>query len=182
MGIPEDIARFEQDLGELIIKYEQYFLGLEKREPLKLLQTVEKSSRKYTPANIVNTMHRFRYNALIARFNSYRQHWNRIVRLIEEGKYSRDQFKMKLHQQGGDNGRHHPQEPEGTPEAERLYQQYIEARKACHLPTGTITLDLIASTIAKQKPLLTEKYHCEQVEFKVVIEDGKPKIKARPKR
>ncbi|MBT0652108.1 MXAN_5187 C-terminal domain-containing protein [Geomobilimonas luticola] len=181
MAIPEDIARFEQDLGELIIKYEQYFLGIEKREPLKLLQTVEKSSRKYTPANIVNTMHRFKYNALIARFNSYRQHWNRIVRLIEEGKYSRDQFKMKLHEQGGDNGRH-LHEPVGSAEAERLYQQYLEARKACHLPTGTITLDLIASTIAKQKPLLTEKYHCEQIEFKVVIEDGKPKIKARPKR
>ena len=182
MGIPEDIAQFEQNLGELIIKYEQYFLGLEKREPLRLLQEVERASRRYMPANIVNTMHRFRYNSLIARFNSYRQYWNRIVRLMEEGKYSRDQFRMKLHLREGNSGKHHhPPEPPQDPEVERLFQQYIEARKACHLPTGNITPDLISSAIEKQKPILAEKYHCQQVEFKVVIEDGKPKIKARPK-
>ncbi len=182
MGIPEDIARFEKDLGELIIKYEQYFLGIEKREPLKLAQAVEKTSRMYTPANIVNTMQRFKYNTLIARFNSYRQQWNRILRLMEEGKYSRDQFKMKLHQHGGSDGIKQQNTPQEAPEAERLFQQYIEARKACNLPTGNISIGLISSTIAKQKPLLTEKYRCEQVEFKVVIEDGAPKIKARPKK
>ena len=47
MGLPEDIARLEQDLRELIIRYEQYFCGIEKREPLQLLDEVERRARRY---------------------------------------------------------------------------------------------------------------------------------------
>ena len=46
MAIQEDIAFFEKGLNELIVKYEQYFLGIEKREPLKLLDEMEKLSRR----------------------------------------------------------------------------------------------------------------------------------------
>src|SRR5512136_2031549 len=106
LGIPEEIALFELNLNELVIKYEQYFLGLEQRAPLQLLDDVEKVSRKYQGYQIVNTMLKFRYNATIARLNSYKQYWNRINRLIEEGKYSRDRFKMEMHQQGKLDG--HP--------------------------------------------------------------------------
>lgn len=180
MGIPEDIALFEQHLNELVIKYEQYFLGLEKREPLKLLENVEKSARKYTNVNIVNTMLKFKYNSVVARLNSYKLYWARINRLIEDGKYSRDRFKMEMHQM---KGHAKPSEPEraGNPEVEKVYQQYMEARKACRLPVDNITPDMIATAIERQKPAIANKYRCDKIEFKVVIEEGIPKIKARPK-
>ena len=180
MGVAEDIAYFEQALGDLVIKYEQYFLGLEKREPLQLLAAVEKSSRTYTNVNIVNTMLKFKYNATVARLNSYKQYWNRINRLIEEGKYSRDRFKMELHLR---SKLEKPREvtPKVNHEMERLYRQYIEARKACDLPVMNVTPEMIAAVIEKQKPLIAQKYKCEHVEFQVVIESGQPKIKARPK-
>src|SRR5512147_1337683 len=95
MGVPEDIELFERNLKELIIKYEQYFLGLEKREPVKLLDEVDRLARKHTPATITNTMLMFRYNSIKSRLVSYKQYWNRTNRLIEEGKYSRDRFKME---------------------------------------------------------------------------------------
>jgi len=60
MGIPEDIALFELNLQELIIKYEQYFLGLEKRAPLQLLDEVERMARKYQGYQIINTMQKFK--------------------------------------------------------------------------------------------------------------------------
>ena len=109
MGIPEDVAFFEQGLGELIVKYEQYFLGVEKREPLKQFNELEKMGRKYQGFQIVNTMIKFRYFAAIARFNSYKQYWGRINRLIEEGKYSRDRFKMEMHQKDKRPGLPRPQ-------------------------------------------------------------------------
>lgn len=180
MGIPEDIALFEQSLNELVIKYEQYFLGLEKREPLRLLDEVEKFARKYMAVNIVNTMLKFKYNSIVARFNSYKQYWNRINRLIEDGKYSRDRFKMEMHRPKG-----HARPPESrdtvTPEVARVYRQYMEARKACRLPVDNITPEMIATAIERQKPAIANKYHADQIEFKVVIEEGVPKIKARPK-
>lgn len=191
MGIPEDVALFEQYLSELIIKYEQYFLGLEKREPLRLLGEVEGLSRKYQGFQIVNTMMKFKYNAAIARLNSYKQYWTRITRLMEEGKYSRDRFKMEMHQKGkpagqsgqaGTAGEKAGKEKRGVnPEIEAVYRSYLEARRACHLSTDAVTPEVIAAAIEKQKPAIMSKYRCTGVEFKVVIEDGTPKIKARPK-
>ena len=187
MGIPEDIVLFEQSVNELIIKYEQYFLGLEKREPLGLLGNVESLARKYQGYQIVNTMMKFRYNSAISRLYSYKQYWGRITRLIEDGKYFRDQYKMALHQKEKLEGRSAKEnEPDRTekinsPEVEAVYHAYLEARRACNLPVNNVRQEMIAAAIEKQKPVIMRKFNCTTVEFKVVIEDGTPKIKACPR-
>ena len=182
MGVAEDLDQFEQLLSELIIKYEQYFLGIEKREPLRLFSQVERLSQRFISGGITNSMQRFRYNCLVARFTTYRQYWSRIVRLIEEGKYSRDRFKMKIHERDRNLEPAPQPEPEKPVEREidRVYQQYLEARVACNLSTDGISPEMIAAAIDKQRPLILERFHCKEVEFRVVIEEGKPKIKARP--
>jgi hypothetical protein len=188
MGISEDIVLCEQSVNELIIKYEQYFLGLEKREPISLLSEVERLARKYQGYQIVNTMMKFKYTTAIARLNSYKQYWSRINRLIEEGKYSRDRFKMEMHlkdklPERSPKDRPLPLEEKivTNPEIESLYRTYLEARQVCHLPTDNITREMIAAGIGRQTPVIMEKYKCKGVEFRVVIEEGTPKIKARPK-
>ena len=182
MGVAEDLDQFEQMLGELIIKYEQYFLGIEKREPLRLFGQVERLSQRFLSGGITNSMQRFRNNCLVARFTTYRQYWNRINRLMEEGKYSRDRFKMKIHERDK-NLEPSPQPEPGKPaerEIDRVYQQYLDARVACKLSTDGISPAMITAAIEKQRPLIMERHHCKGVEFRVVIEGGKPKIKARP--
>ncbi|MCE1227349.1 MAG: hypothetical protein LWW87_12850, partial [Geobacteraceae bacterium] len=77
MGIAEDLLILETRLKELITSYEQYFIGLEKREPLKLAEEVEKLVRRYAGTPINNTMYKHRYNNLVARLNTYRQQWTR---------------------------------------------------------------------------------------------------------
>lgn len=187
MGVTEDVALFEQGVSELIIKYEQYFIGIEKREPIKLLNDVESLGRKYLNVQIVNTMLKFKFNATLARLNSYKQYWNRINHLIEEGKYSRDRFKMELHQKNKSGAQPGKEEQPKTCEkgltleVETIYHKFIEARKACHMPVGNITHEMISAAIEKQKPVIISRFKCKAVEFKVVIEEGVPKIKARPK-
>lgn len=187
MGIAEDIALFEECLKELIIKYEQYFLGLEQREPLRLFNDAEALSRKYQNFQIVNTMMKFRYNSTIGRLNSYKTYWNRINRLIEEGKYSRDRFKMEMRQRrlSGQSGNTDQEGPDDkrllNPVVEIVYRTYLEARKACNLSVDYITPELVAAAIEKQTPVIMQKYNCKRIEFKVVIEEGTPKIKVRPK-
>ena len=187
MGVNEDVALFEQGVNELIIKYEQYFIGIEKREPMKLLNEVESLGRKYLSIQIVNTMLKFKYNSTMARLNSYKQYWTRINHLIEEGKYSRDRFRMELHQKQRATVQSSKEEQvkcceKGfNLEVETLYHKFIEARNACHLPVSNITHEMIAAAIEKQKPIIIDKFKCSTVEFKVVIEEGMPKIKARPK-
>jgi len=181
MGIAEEIFVFEEKLNELVRKYEQYFIGLEKREPIKLLEEVERTARKYSTTSIVNTMVKFKYNSLVARLQSYKQYWNRINREIEEGRYSRDKFRMGMHQKNQMPGVN-PTASGGNQEFDGISSLYLEARKACNLGTESITTATLKATLAKQKEALQQKYNCAEIEFHVVVEEGKPKIKARPKR
>lgn len=181
MAIAEDILKLDQQLKELICKYEQYFIGLEKREPLILLSEVEKLVRRYTGVPINNTMYKHRFTMLVARLNTYREHWNRILKLMEDGKYSRDRFIRDLHgrqqSQPQDNAAADAHQ-ETSHELDRILREFHQARTACNLPTSTITRALIAETIEKQKPLLAAKLGSEDLVFRVVVENGKPKLKA----
>jgi hypothetical protein len=181
MGIAEEIAVFEEKLNELVRKYEQYFLGVEKREPVKLLADVERTARRYVGTPIINTMVKFRYNSLVARLNSYKQYWNRINRQIEEGKYSRERFRMEMHQQNQHFASPPSTSPAIRPEIDSVYQQFIEARRSCNLAIDAISPEALQGTLERQRIALQQKHSCKEIEFRVVIEDGKPKIKARPK-
>ena len=181
MAIAEDVILLDQKLNELITRYEQYFIGLEKREPLQLLGEVEKLVRRYSGVPIHNTMHKHRFTMLVARLNTYREHWNRVLKLMEEGRYSRDRFISDLHlRQKNKPERRQPDSLAATAESDidRLVHEFREARKACNLPVDRITRDLVAATIEKQRPTLVAKLGTENVVFRVVIEDGKPKLKA----
>ncbi|MBL0226576.1 MAG: hypothetical protein IPQ16_13695 [Geobacteraceae bacterium] len=185
MAIAEDLAILETQLKELITRYEQYFVGLEKREPLVLLGGVEKLARQYANVHINNTMYKHKYNMLVARLNTYREHWNRILRLIEEGKYSRDRFIRDLHLRQKVNKPGHHEEvveehhrPHHDPELDRIFFELREARKACHLPVDKLSIEMVAETIQKNKAALAARLGTSDLVFRVVVEDGKPKIKA----
>lgn len=181
MAIAEDILILDRQLSELITKYELYFIGLEKREPLALFSEVEKMIRRHTGVPINNTMYKHRFTMLVARFNTYREHWNRILKLMEEGRHSRDRFISDLHhrQKIKPEKRGHGQtDSENEPDLDRIVHEFREARKACNLSADKITPSLIAETIKKQKPLLAAKLGSEDLTFRVVIENGKPKLKA----
>lgn len=182
MAIAEDLTILELQLKELIIRYEHYFVGLEKREPLPLMSSVEKLVRRYSGVRINNTMHKYKYTTLVARLNTYREHWNRTLRLIEDGKYSRDRFIRDLHLRQKDNGPvHHeesPKPPPRDPELERIFFELLEARKACHLPVDKLSIELVEATIAKSRAALVTRLGTSDLVFRVVVEDGKPKIKA----
>ncbi len=70
----------------------------------------------------------------------------------------------------------------GVPAAspiDRLHEAYMAARSK----TGEGNVDRAAFTamIQKQIPAIKQKFNCKSVEFKVVVEDGKTKLKAIPK-
>jgi hypothetical protein len=182
MAIVDDLPQLERLLSDLVTRYEQYFIGLEKREPLPQLTEVEKIVRRYagTPNN--NTMYKHRYQMLVARFNTYREHWNRVVRLIEEGRYTRDRFISDLRRRQETTA---PRRSEGTPpqqrdnDLERVYQEFREARQACNLPVDKLSRDMVAATIEKSRPALAARLGTGDLTFRVVVENGKPKIKAK---
>jgi hypothetical protein len=61
---------------------------------------------------------------------------------------------------------------------ERVYREYCKARKSCNLPVDTVSREQIRAAIEKQKPALKGKLGADDLCFRVVVEDGRPKIKA----
>jgi hypothetical protein len=86
----------EEELESLKAKYEQYFLGVERREPNRWRDDVKKKVMRIKGAFTRNAGLKFRIQSLHARYLSYERLWLRSVREKEEGTYRRDVLKAKF--------------------------------------------------------------------------------------
>jgi hypothetical protein len=89
MSIAEDIDILNSKVAQLKVEYEQYFMRVLRREPVKLRGEVDRLIRFYSTQSISNTSLKFKYNSVVAKYNSYKQYWTRALREIEEGTYVR---------------------------------------------------------------------------------------------
>lgn len=177
-----DLDLIEQAMKELEIAYEQYFLGSDRhrREPVKDREDLAKLLRRFANRRIMQTDLRFRYQNLATRFHSYQGYWDRILRLMDEGKYVR-----QLHKTPSLAAPSNDKAPTGAApvptEADRLFEQLAAAHRACHLEQQVPDRLQIAAFLDRQKEKIRERFGDRPVEFLVVTEAGKPKIKVRPK-
>ena len=171
------LDELQQQLKELEIRYEQYFAGVEKREPQRDRTELAKRLRLYTNRRIVWTDLKFRYQGLLSRFMSYSQYWDRILRLIDEGKYHRHTVKLQqppaVPAEPSAPGASHAQRKE----LERLHHQFMEARKACGLSGEGPSISKIAAFIDGQREKIQSHYGNKPIQFTVEISNGKPTIK-----
>lgn len=93
--IAAEVAEFEQKLERLRVSYEQYFMGIAKREPTVQLKDVVRIMRKLDQTQIRNTALRYRMRTLVQKFNTFRNYWNRTLRAIEAGTYHRDVARVR---------------------------------------------------------------------------------------
>ena len=92
----------EEQLDDLALKidriktlYEQYFMGIEKIEPLVARKDITRSMLELQQMHIRNTGLRFRFNTLLQKWNIYTTYWNRTLREIENGTYVPHLIKAK---------------------------------------------------------------------------------------
>jgi len=91
-----EVQAIEEGVEELKAKYDQYFLGVERREPNRWRDELKKKVLRVKEAFTRNTGLKFRIQSLHARFISYERLWLRSAREKEEGTYRRDLFKARL--------------------------------------------------------------------------------------
>ena len=60
-----------------------------------------------------------------------------------------------------------------------VYDKYLEARKQCGQSVD-LSFDAVRDALKKQVRTIKSTYNCESVKFRVVVEDGKAKLKAVP--
>jgi len=174
-SIEQELDRIEQTIRELDMAYEKYFMGIERRPPEQGREELGRVLRRLANRHLAQTDLRFRFQMLSTRYHNYCANWDRLMKNIENGKFVRQLQKIRSAGGGTLGGSRSPQ-TEATPrnEADRIYEQLAAQG-------GAVDRQQVATFLEKQRAALSQKLGGREVEFIVVSEDGKPKIKARPK-
>jgi hypothetical protein len=197
--IAEKLDRLEIRIAQLRNRYEQFFLGLERKTPHHERELIRRELEQFKNITITNTSLRFRYNSVWNRFLAYERMWLRTLRDIEEGRYAKDLFKLRLHRhERGPQAeeidtssfddevaptpvaRARPADARG-PSEERLralYSAYLTAKQECKQPTAGMSFEALASRLREQVPQLLEQTKAKAIDFKVVIRNGKAALRA----
>jgi len=178
--IAQELDEIQQELKELEILYEQYFAGLELREPHNRRKTLAKRLRHFTNRRIVWTDLKFRYQGIASRFMSYGQYWDRILRLMDEGKYHRHTAKLT-----GAAAQTHKPESSGagnSQEAIDLHEQLTRARQQCGLNGEGPSAEKVAEFLTAQREKIRSRYGDQPVRFTVDTSEGKLRIKVSLKK
>jgi hypothetical protein len=108
MALPENLkhgdidnllTQLEQNIERLRVRYEQYFMGVDRLPPEQLRKDVVRQVFQLEQTFIRNTAQKFRLQSLVQRFNTYKTYWNRIMRQIEEGTFKRDVNRAQRNQE-----------------------------------------------------------------------------------
>jgi len=88
-------SALEEELEEIKVKYEMYFIGAERMEPARRRDDLKRNIARLKNAFTRNAGIRFRIQALHARYLSYERLWLRSSREKEQGTYRRDVLKAR---------------------------------------------------------------------------------------
>lgn len=193
MGLKEDLDILDSKINKLKADYEQYFVKTLKKEPTALRDEIDRLILRYSNQQINNTSLRFRYSTLTSKYTSYKQFWNRILRQIEEGTYERGAaFGAKM------SAVPVIPEPNQRPEAalfsggpkeelsanenkfKTVYQQFMGAKKNAGESAADMSYEKFTQAIIQQTEKIKKDMKCSDVEYKVVVKDGKTKITLIP--
>jgi len=172
-GVPVDDMKavldgLEAQVAEVKRQYDLFFQGGRRSEPLEERRALEARVRQMAQRRIVNTSDQFRFNAIQGRFYSLLNLWTRTVRNLEGGCPAREA--------AGSAPAGVPGGPE--PEIDAAVERLREARAACGLPAGPAEMAAIREALRAEARRIAERSGRRIVEFRVTVEDGRPRIRA----
>ncbi|HKK51975.1 MAG TPA: MXAN_5187 C-terminal domain-containing protein [Myxococcota bacterium] len=181
----EELKLLEVRLNQLKLDYEKYFLGSRPTEPAMQRAEVQKIVIRWSNTRITNTALRFKFNSLNGRFQAFKRRWDDTLRQIEAGTYKRHVFKANLHDR--ERGLSDPAgagrgSASGSSSAagggDDLFESYRDAMLATGQNASGLTREKLQAAVTRQEAALKKKLGCDRVDFKVVVQGGKVKLKA----
>ena len=182
--VDDGLQELELKLGRLKIEYEQYFLGGLKREPQFLRGEIQRLIQQYLQRPPTNARQKFRFSSICSRYQSYRQLWERTLRQIDDGSYQKHIFQAELRERErrGSGEPFAPPEPVNGKSAgshiERLYRAFAAVRKKTGEGMGDLTPSKLAALVKKQTAELRRTHGKGTLRFRVVVEEGRARLRA----
>lgn len=179
----EDLAPLEAGLRQLKIEYDMFFAGATPKPPIELRASIERTIKRYSQTSFRHYATRFRFNSIVSKFNSLSELWAKMLRNVEEG----DRPAPAVADRAGAGARVmatcRVKDPSREHESLRhLHARYLELRKKLGSADGKLSFESFVAGVANQAKKLREKAGCREVELRLVVEDRKVHLKARPGR
>jgi len=171
----EAFERLERDIQQLRVDFERFFNGALPIPPEELRHRVHNHLRYLRNASGMGVAESFQLGNIEARFNSYNELFNRRMRDHEEGR------KKVVHVPPPEKPAYDPDQGivlgDRMPEAavEALYRGLVSSGDGARLDLGSFR-----TYLGKQIDAIRQKTGCSDVQFRLALEDGKLKLKARP--
>ena len=209
-GMSARIDEVEKRIFQLKIQYEKYFSGLDATEPARERDELKRLLRDLLAEPVQNSRQRFVLQQLRSRFSSMELYWTRNLSQIERGVHPKQRFraeqKERVRQESVEAARARalakarvageeppdeseapsaPTAPRPPPRADgdaayrAVYDSYIATRASCGQSTN-LEFGAVRDALKKQMDVLRSNHNASSVRFRVVVEDGKARIKAVP--
>jgi hypothetical protein len=173
--IEKDLDELETNLTSLKRDYDSFFSGAANKPPYESRKRIEGTIRRFARAEGFSYAQRFRYNSLVARFNSYQDLWSKQMKMKEEGRTPSGGLitdsKPKLTTQ---------KMPQRDQQLQELYHEYLSMREKTGEGSPNFDFTAFCDLIKKQQEQIITRYQCKDVQFFVKLEEGHAKLKARP--
>jgi hypothetical protein len=178
-----DVLRLESGIRQLKIQYDMFFAGSIPKQPLELRAELEKIIRRHSGTPIRKYSSRFHFNALVSRFNSLSELWAKTLRSLEEG----DRPAPAVADRAGASEQVIARCTVTDPAKERellklLHGRLLDARKKAGEAGGKLSFESFVLSVSAQAGKMREKTGCDKVDLRVIIQDRKVLVKARPGR
>jgi hypothetical protein len=175
MDLSEQLAMVEGALQKLIRDWERFFAGDLRVPPHGERERLARRLRLLAEDHEGSRAERFRLEQLQHRFMTYAANWERMLREQEEG---RGRSVAALRAASSPNGPAASSVDEATDVD--LYDRYVSAKRE-HGAEVAVDREAFEAQIERQRSKLRDKLG-RDVEFDVVVEDGKVRLAARRKK
>jgi hypothetical protein len=194
MPVNDDLDLLEGWIRQLQIEWDKFFGGTERKPPHDLRGRVEQLIRRYAYAEIRNNTDRFRYQTLVARYNTFNELWNKRVRAMEEGR------PLGLHGRAVAPPPPAPAPAAPAPRAAAaasssvvpeyrvksadgenvrdLYDRFLQMRQAAG--EQPVKFESFQKLIRDQSARIMADRGAQAVDFRLEVKDGKVSLKAKP--
>jgi hypothetical protein len=192
-GLAESIDRLAADVQQLRVDFERFFSGALLHPPEELRHRIQGQLRQLRGASAMTAVDRFRLGDLEARHNSYNELFSRRLREREEG---RPRGVQAAAPPAALPATPSPRYDSGAgivigrspdPEAVAALYEGLAAAAGGQRGAGEpaaagprFDLASFGGYLQRQAAAIRDKTGCEDVQFRLAVEDGKLKLKARP--
>jgi hypothetical protein len=201
LTIDEELNVLDESVRRLKVEYDVYFGGGSKKPPVDTDWRVQSMIKRHSDSQRLNFTQRFKYNSIVQRYSVFNALWQQKLKIKEEG-YRRPQDAIlaiqglrteQEHEAAAQLEQKHskpapqPFAIECTdPERDRdkvhqLYDAMIEARRRVGEAPPPAKFDSFLAFVKTKTAQIRNEHHCNSVEYRVEIDGGHVKLKAKAK-